>query len=65
MADTADIHVVEQGDSWEVWRVGDSMPLGSYVTRGEADERATAQAEADGVRVLRHDLPDGGEPDPV
>ncbi|CAN5552575.1 hypothetical protein BH10ACT1_BH10ACT1_13050 [soil metagenome] len=49
------IHVVEQGDGWEVWRKGDSMPLGSYVTQGEAEEQARAQAELDGVQVVDHD----------
>ena len=42
MAD--DIHVLETGQGWEVWRVGDSMPLGTYMTEGEAEERAKAQA---------------------
>lgn len=51
---TGDIHVVEQGDAWEVWRQGDSMPLGSFLTRGEAVERAAAQARADGVEVTDH-----------
>ncbi|QXC60873.1 hypothetical protein KSP35_21545 [Aquihabitans sp. G128] len=50
-----DIHVVEQGDGWEVWRIGDSMPLGSYVTLGEAEEQAQAQAALDGVAVVDHD----------
>ncbi len=64
MDEPADIHLVEQGDSWEVWRVGDSMPLGSFMTRGEAEEKGMAQAEADGVRFLTHELPPHGE-DPV
>lgn len=40
------------------------MPLGTYVTRGEADERGACQAEADGVNFITHDLPPHGE-DPV
>src|SRR5690606_965435 len=26
----SEIHVIEKGDSWEVWKEGDSMPLGTY-----------------------------------
>ena len=47
----AEIHVLETGQGWEVWRVGDSMPLGSYVTEIEADEQAAAQATLDGSTV--------------
>ena len=65
MTDTGDIHVVEHGDGWEVRRVGDSMPLGTYVTKGEAEDRAIAQAEIDGVRALGHELVDEGGIDPV
>ena len=54
MAD-GNIHVVELGDGWEVRRVGDSMPLGTYLTEGEAVERAQAQADLDGVQVVEHD----------
>ncbi len=50
------IHIVEQGDGWEVWRQGDSMPLGSYVTQGEAEEHARSQAEIDGVPLEEHEL---------
>lgn len=64
MTEPADIHVVEQGDSWEVWRVGDSMPLGTFMTLGEAEEKGAAQAEADGVRFRTHELPPHGD-DPV
>lgn len=53
--DDGSIHVVEQGDGWEVWRVGDSMPLGTYVTQGEAEEHAQSQALLDGVTVVDHD----------
>ncbi|HRW39007.1 MAG: hypothetical protein KDB04_06550 [Acidimicrobiales bacterium] len=50
------IHVVERGDSWEVWRQGDSMPLGTYVTRLEADERASAEAAREGDTPFHDDL---------
>jgi len=61
--DDRNFHVVEQGDSWEVWRQGDSMPLGTYVTQGEAEEHAQAQADREGVQVVDHDL--GLTVDPV
>jgi hypothetical protein len=59
------LHVVERGDSWEVWRRGDSMPLGTYVTSMEAEERAATQAAEEGVEVEDHDLdlPAGEGPD--
>jgi hypothetical protein len=56
------LHVLEQGDGWEVWRKGDSMPLGSYVTQGEAEERAAAQAAEEGVQVVEHDRADVDPP---
>ena len=52
---SGEIHVIERGDSWEVWRRGDSMPLGTYVTRGEAEERAEAAAAAAGGFEPVHD----------
>ncbi len=52
-----EIHVVERGDGWEVWRHGDSMPLGTYVTRAEADQHAADQSELDGSTVVVDDLP--------
>jgi hypothetical protein len=61
---TDDIHVVEQGDGWEVRRTGDSMPLGTYLTQGEAEDQARAQAEVDGVAVLDHDLDIAAGPEP-
>lgn len=64
MTGRGDIHLVEQGDSWEVWRVGDSMPLGTFMTRGEAEAKGEAQAETDGVRFFAHERPPHGE-DPV
>jgi len=60
----SDIHLVELGDSWEVWRQGDSMPLGTFVTRGEAEERGQAQADEDGVGFHPHGLPDDPSDDP-
>ncbi len=58
-----DIHVVETGENWEVWRKGESMPLGTFFTRSEADERAAAQAAEDGVRYVDHEavLPGDGD----
>lgn len=55
-AEHGTIHVVERGDSWEVWRVGDSMPLGTYVTRGEADEQAEAVTAEIGSEPVHDDL---------
>ncbi len=54
----ADIHVLETGQGWEVWRLGDSMPLGTYPTEIEADEMAAAQAARDGsnVRIDERDI---------
>jgi len=52
---TGSIHVVEQGDGWEVRREGDSMPLGTYLTLAEAEEKAQAQADLDDVAVVEHD----------
>ncbi|MGI8757515.1 MAG: hypothetical protein ACR2MB_16985 [Acidimicrobiales bacterium] len=54
MAD--EIHVFETGQSWEVWRKGDSMPLGTFHTRMEADEHAAAQAEHDHVGYVDDEL---------
>lgn len=51
----ADIHVIEMGDGWEVRRVGDSMPLGTYMTEGEARGHADDQAERDGSTVLEEE----------
>lgn len=51
---TGNIHIVTQGDSWEVRREGDSKPLGTYFTEGEAEEKARAQAALDGVEVVLH-----------
>ncbi len=60
---TGTIHVVEQGDGWEVRREGDSMPLGRYQTEGEAMELAQAQARLEGVEVEGHTRGvDGAEP---
>lgn len=59
----SDIHVVERGDSWEVWRRGDSMPLGTFFTQLEADEHAAAQATEDGVAYVDHELVDPEEGD--
>jgi hypothetical protein len=52
-----EIHVLEKGDSWQVWKEGDSMPLGTYVTEGEAiaSAEAAAQAEGPGASVVGHD----------
>lgn len=50
-----DLHVIEQGDRWEVWRLGDSMPLGTYATLAAAEEQARAQAAVDGVSVVDHE----------
>lgn len=47
----ADIHVLETGQGWEVWRIGDSMPLGHYPTEIEADAMAAEQAARDGSKV--------------
>lgn len=59
------IHLIEQGDAWEVWQEGDSMPLGSYFTRPEAEDAGQAKADADGVTFERHgpDLEPGPAPD--
>jgi hypothetical protein len=61
-----EIHVLEKGDSWEVWKQGDSMPLGTYVTEGEAVAKAQAAAEAEGpeASVIGHDAA-GLREDPV
>jgi hypothetical protein len=60
-----EIHVIERGDSWEVWRRGDSMPLGTYVTRGEAEERAETAAAAAGGSEPVHDDLEGLAEDPA
>lgn len=60
-----DIHLVEQGDSWEVWRAGDSMPLGTYVTRMEAEEHGQTQAAEDGVGFHPHGLDVDADADPT
>ena len=53
---TDNIHVVELGDGWEVRRLGDSMPLGTYLTQGEAEEHARAAARDGDAQVVDHEL---------
>ncbi|MCU1372200.1 MAG: hypothetical protein JWO77_3394 [Ilumatobacteraceae bacterium] len=62
----AEIHVLEKGDSWEVWKEGDSMPLGTYPTEGEAVAHAEAAAADAGPQatVVGHDAA-GLREDPV
>lgn len=62
----AEIHVLERGDSWQVWKDGDSMPLGTYATESEAVARAEAAAseEAAETTVVGHDAA-GLREDPV
>jgi hypothetical protein len=59
-----DIHVVETGEDWEVWRLSDSMPLGKFPTHGEAVEMGEAQAAQDGVAFHPHGLPQDLSHDP-
>lgn len=50
-----EIHVLEKGDAWEVWKKGDSMPLGTYPTEGEALEHAEAASAEPDATVIGHD----------
>jgi hypothetical protein len=58
MSSKRDIHVVPNGNQWNVVREGGSTPLSTHRTQGAAEDAGRTVARRDSVELVTH-RPDG------